>query len=90
MFNSFNHGHDTVGTSAKVLSPIAYEVKSFVRIKADAANSNDVFVGANAGVTSANGYRLDAGESVDLPLATTDLIFVIGGASAQGYSFVVF
>jgi hypothetical protein len=54
MFNSFNHGHDTVGTSAKVLSPVAYEAKSFVRIKADAANSNDVFVGANAGVMLAS------------------------------------
>lgn len=89
LFNHFRTGHVTIGTTAAQLSPQNLLAHSIIRIKADATNTNDLFIGPNASVASTTGYRLDAGESVDLPLVNTDAIWIVGGAASQGYSYLV-
>lgn len=83
----FKTGHGTVGTSAAKAGP-AFICKKYVRIKADLSNGDNVYVGHDDKVTSSNGFVLDAGEYVDIPVDQLDKVWVIGGAASQGYSYV--
>jgi hypothetical protein len=83
----FKTGHGTVGTTAAKAGP-AFPCKKYARIKADLANGDFVYVGHADTVTSSNGFVLDAGEYVDIPVDSLDKVWVIGGAAAQGYSYV--
>ena len=83
----FKAGHGTVGVSSQVLAN-PQDVVKYVVIKADLTNTNDVFVGGS-GVATSNGFRLDAGEATP-PIHIDDLgkVYVVGGAAAQGYSWL--
>jgi hypothetical protein len=83
----FKTGHGSVGTSAAVAGPGFPCVKG-VTIKADLANGNNVYVGHSDQVSASNGFVLDAGEDVFIEVDSLDKVWVIGGAAAQGYSYV--
>lgn len=85
----FKAGHGTIGTTAAKASTLAIRAVKGVKIKADLGNGNNVYVGHGSGVTSTNGYTLDAGEEVTIEVDSLDKVWVIGGVADQGYSWLV-
>jgi len=87
---AFQAGQGTVGVAAQKLSALdaVPPVMKYVIVKADATNTNNVFVGPS-GVTATTGFRLDAGE-VTPPIHVDDVskVSVIGDAASQGYSWL--
>ncbi len=85
----FKSGHGSVGTSAAQVSEHALRAVKGVKIKADLGNSDNVYVGYDDTVTNTNGYQLDAGEEVTIEIDALNKVWVYGGASSQGYSWLV-
>jgi hypothetical protein len=85
--DKFYAGHDTVGTTVKAAGP-DFKAAKYIRIKADLANGDDIYVRPYAG-TGEDGIVLDAGEWIDIQVDSLDKVFVIGGAASQGYSWLV-
>lgn len=85
----FKAGHGSVGTSAAQVDTSAIRAAKGVNIKADLTNGNNLYVGHDSGVSSSNGYLLDAGEEVFIQIDSLDKVWIIGGASSQGYSWLV-
>lgn len=87
----FQFGHGVVGTAAQQITELSFRAKKYVKVKADLTNGNNVYVGgstvANTGDTQ--GYTLDAGEEVEIPIDYANKVWVIGGAADQGYSWLV-
>lgn len=83
----FRAGQGTVGGTSQALGN-SQDVLKYVIVKADLTNANDVFVGTDV-VSTTNGFRLDAGESTPpIHINNVAKVFVIGGAAAQGYSWL--
>ncbi len=88
-FGTFSHGSRTVGTvSALALTTASVVCNRGVTVKAARANSGNVYVGSTSGVTglsaeATDGYELDAGEEIHIPVNNTNKIFVRGGAAGQ-------
>ena len=83
----FKTGTGTAGTTAQAAG-LGFEAAKSVLIKAAAANTDKVYVGHSLNVSSANGFELSAGESVEIPVDSLGKVFVIGGAASQVYSWV--
>jgi hypothetical protein len=90
----FRTGHDVVDETAVPLvrdgsgNALAFPAKKHVKVKADLANDNNIYVGHDANVAAPGGYELDGGEEVDIEVDSTDKVWVIGGAADQGYSWL--
>jgi len=80
-------GQGTAGVAAAALTdnpwPANYGI--FIR-NHDGANA--VYVG-NSGVTASNGFRLDAGDNIWIPVADPREIYVIRATADVDYSFLV-
>ncbi len=89
-YDDFETGQNAdVDTAAEVLTSSNFQCNYGIYIKAEATNANDVFVGRNSSVTTANGFRLDAGEEVFIPFSgPISQIYVIGGAINQQVSYL--
>ncbi len=89
-YDDFEVGQNSdIDASAEVLTSSNFQCKFGIYIKAHATNANDVFVGRDSGVTTANGFRLDAGEEIFIPFSKPiSEIHVIGGAVDQGVSYL--
>ena len=82
------HGQKTVataGTEEALASSQA--LVSGVHIKALAANTGSVYVGANP-VASSTGYVLAAGESVFLEIANLATVYVDVSVNGEGVSYI--
>jgi hypothetical protein len=91
----FRTGHDTVGDSASAPlvrdgsgNALAFPAKKHVKVKADLVNTDNVYIGHDANVTEGGGFTLDAGEEVNIEVDSTDKVWVIGGDTGQGYSWL--
>lgn len=85
---AIHHGQKTVttaGTEEALASSQA--LVSGVHIKALAANTGNVYVGANP-VTSSTGYVLDAGEEVFLEVANLATVYIDVDTNGEGVSYV--
>ena len=82
-------GGSTVGETAKALIPVGTYKRAvlFVEVKALAGNAGSVFVGAAGTVSATQGYQLDAGESVQLPVESAEVLSIVGSEASQGYTF---
>lgn len=83
---AFFTGHGTVGTTS-ARAGISRRCVKGVWIKADLGNGDNVYVG-HAESIGALGFLLDAGESVYIPIDDLAKVWVYGGASSQGYSYL--
>lgn len=72
---------------AEQLTTTSVVARKYVYIKANSGNSGDVYVGRQ-GVSASNGYPLDAGEEVIIPVDDPSKIWVIGSADNQGVKWV--
>lgn len=81
--NEFKTGVVTIGVTAAKLLNSGHRAYSYVLLEADAANGNDVYVGHDGSVSASNGWRLDAGQNVMIPINDPSKIWIIGGAADQ-------
>lgn len=82
--NAFQTSQYTVGTSAVQLTPSPLTGRSSLSIKVSTAGSQDtVYVGNSSGVTTATGYALFDGDSLQLDITTATSVYVIGSTAGQ-------
>lgn len=73
----------TIDTNRESLMDNQFTPNVSATIKADDANSNDVFVGGS-NVSAIAGFRLDAGQALSgVVISDLSRVFIVGGAAAQ-------
>ena len=82
----FVTGEVTVGTTANNLLGSS-DLESGVRIKADAANAEAVFVGPT-GVTTNTGFKLSANEEVFIDIDSLSKVFHMSAGGGETLSFI--
>jgi len=84
----FRTGSGTVGTDVARLSEISREVKKYVMLRANGANTSVIMIGHSA-ASAVDGFILSASQQSP-PLYVNDLskVFIVGGAADQGYSWI--
>jgi len=80
----------SVGATATQLETTSTPLTQGVLIGADADNTDSLFVGFSDEVTadsgtSSSGWRLDASDTVTIPINDASSIWLIGGAASQAY-----
>ena len=89
----FTLNNVTVGTtSANVnivagVTPGIGELESGIRIKADAANAEAVYVGPSP-VGTTNGFKLSANEEVFIDIDAIDKVYLISAGGGETISFI--
>jgi len=78
----FEANQVTVGTSASALPSPSLSKVHIVIIKADDDNTDPVYVG-KSGVTTSNGFRLNAGQGVSLEVSDPTTVYLISSADNQ-------
>lgn len=82
--NTFQTSQYTVGTSAVQLTVTPLTGRSSMGIKMKAATFGDgVYIGNSSGVTTSTGYPLFDGDTLQLDLKSTQVIYAIGTAAGQ-------
>lgn len=82
--NSFQTSQYIVGTSAVQLTPTPLTNRSSMSIKVKAtSNTNAIYVGNSSAVTTATGYILFNGDSLQLDLTPAHSIYAIGSSPGQ-------
>ena len=84
---NFVTGSVTVGTTANNLLGSAF-LESGVRIKADAANAETVFIGSTVGLTASNGFKLNANEEVFIDVDALSKVYHISTGGGETLSFI--
>lgn len=88
-WSKFYTNHSTVGAGAnQQLTAQPYDLKYGVYVRALSTNGNTVYVG-DSNVSASNGFPLAAGEDIWIPCEDATTVYVIGGAAAQGYAFLI-
>jgi hypothetical protein len=83
----FLTGHGVAGVAKSQVATVQTPIEKYVEIKADLTNTNNVYVGVS-NVLTTTGYMLDAGELIRIPVDDLSKVWVIGGAAAQGFSWI--
>lgn len=84
------HGQTTVTTAGtEVTLGASQTLTQGCWIKAKAANTGFIYVGANP-VTSSTGYELDALESIFVPITNRTTIYIDSSVNAESASYVCF
>lgn len=82
------HGQKTVTTAGTEVALAASQaILSGVRIKALAANTGIIYVGANP-VTSSTGFALAAGEEVFVEVANLATVYIDSSVNGEGVSYI--
>ena len=82
------HGQTTVITAGTEVPLAASQaILSGVRIKALAANTGVIYVGANP-VTSSTGFALAAGEEVFVEVANLAMAYIDSSVNGEGVSYI--
>jgi hypothetical protein len=78
-----------VGTTAQQVSSANRELmlQNGVRIKTDAANTDNIYVGG-PNVSATKGFLLDAAQELFVPIDQLGKVWVIGGAADQDYMII--
>lgn len=73
----------SVLTSATQLDTSQLTNRKGIVVKALNSNNQKIYVGFSSGVTTGNGYELDAGQFVEMDLSTSKQIWAIANSSTQ-------
>lgn len=87
-------GVAATGTAARILAAASAPSKKGVLIKADDDNTGSIYLGHASTTTAdaggaASGTRLKAGQSLFVPVSNRNLIYLIGSAASQNYTWMV-
>jgi len=74
----------TVGTVPACLSPngASIPIRS-VTVKADDDNTGSVYIGFSSSVTTTDGFRLKAGQGIDIAIDDLNKVWVVADADGQ-------
>lgn len=78
----------TVGLTAVQLAATPLALRKSIAVKALAANSGQVYVGAANTVTTATGYELSAGDAVTIDLDAVATVWAIADTVAQAVAVI--
>lgn len=87
-------GAAATGTATQIASGASSTATKGVLIKADDDNTGSIYIGhdntvtANAGA-STSGTRLKAGQSLFVPVNNRNLLWLIGSAASQNFTWMV-
>ena len=86
--SSFDHGSNLdIDTSAEQITSTSFACKFGVTVKSAVDNTDTVYIGnsdVTAGTTAAtDGFPLEPGESITLPVNNSNLLYAIGAAANQ-------
>ena len=76
------------GTAAQIAAIPSGGKCSWVRIAPMPSNAGTAFIGFSSGVTTANGYGLAAGDTLELFIPNTNLLWHIGSDGSQPLQIV--
>lgn len=82
--NTFQTSQYTVGASSVHLTPVPLANRSSMSIKVMTTTSTDVvYIGNSSGVTIASGYALFNGDSLQIDLIASQVVYAIGTSPGQ-------
>lgn len=81
------HNQGTAGTAAVQVSASSVEISSMV-IKADDDNTGTLYVGNSDDVTTSNGFRLEAGQALQMDIADLSEVWLIASADGEEYCYI--
>lgn len=81
--NDFQTSQYTVGTSAVQLTPTPLANRSSLSIKVTTVGGGVVYIGNSSGVTTANGYPMFSGDSLQLDLNPGQVAYAIASLAGQ-------
>ena len=84
--NSFITDQQTIGLSVVQLS--SNTLKNSICIKASSSNTGIIYVGNSNSLTTTNGFELNAGECITLPIINSDLVYLIANSSSQIITYI--
>lgn len=76
-------GTATIGTAAVPVLDASRHTDISVRVKADDDNSGSIYLGNSLGVLTTTGWRLKAGQELELFVSDIGQIFAIASGSGQ-------
>lgn len=90
----FVHGKKVIGTTAGQLTTFSRPSYKGVQLKADPDNTGLVYIGSTPGVTAdsavaTDGFPLEAGDPLFLPIDDPSKIYVIGTDADQGIFWIM-
>lgn len=80
---AFQTSQYTIGTSAVQLTITPLTNRSSMSIKVVTTGNNAIYIGNSSGVTTSTGYPLFNGDSLQLDLKTTQVVYAISSVAAQ-------
>lgn len=85
----FVHGQKVIGATAGQLSTMDHPTMKGVQLRAHPDNTGLVYIGSHPGVTAdsavaTDGFPLEAGDQLFIPIDNVNKIFVVGSAADQG------
>jgi len=84
--NSFITDQQNVGLTVTQLSSNA--LKNSICIKANNSNTGIIYIGNSNLLTTSNGFALEAGECVTLPITNSNLIYLVSDSASQKISYI--
>jgi hypothetical protein len=84
-----SYGQNAVGTSAEKVVATNSGGAVAVILKALSTNTEIIYIGTDANVTSGNGFPLSPGEVVVWPVRDTDNCWAISASGSQTLAFAV-
>lgn len=85
---TFNTGQTSVGTTAIEIAPTPITNRQNVRLRLPQGATNDVYIGPDNTVTTANGFLLEAGESHDVPIGVDGEIWAITASGSTNVTWM--
>lgn len=79
---ALNVGQQTITTTASQVTSAATG-RNTIALKSLTANTAAIYIGTSSGVTSSNGFPLDAGESIEFDLTEGQALYAIAGSGSQ-------
>lgn len=80
---TFQTSQYPIGTSTVQLAPTSLPNRSSLSLRVTATGTNAVYIGNSSSVTTSNGYPLYNGDTLQMDLTPTGLIYAISNAVGQ-------
>lgn len=84
--SSFITDQQNVGLTVTQLS--SNTLKNSICIKASNSNTGIIYIGNSNLLTTSNGFALEAGECITLPITNSNLIYLVSDSASQNISYI--
>ena len=81
--SSFVNGTETIGTSAEGLTSINHPCNKGVTLSVEMSNLGTIYIGDSNSVSTSNGFPLEAGDSMYIPIDNPNKVYCIASQASQ-------